>query len=295
LGADEVGTLTALKSRRRDLIDPAIAMHHGRIVKTTGDGVLVEFPSVVDAVGCAVAVQRGMASRNSAVAADRRIVLRVGINIGDIIIDGDDIFGDGVNIAARLQTLCEPGGLCISRAANDQIRDKLSLAFADRGEQTVKNISHAVGVFALAAKEIEALPETPGSQAFAGLDVIAPEPKFEQKIQFCLAPDGVQLAYSRIGQGPPLGEDRKLDDSSRIRSGKSHLASSLSRTRPRSHAYTLRRAWKRAVGSRGRACFLCGVCSRSGSSRRRRRPQALCVAGRVTRLRGIGRICCASP
>jgi pimeloyl-ACP methyl ester carboxylesterase len=204
LGADEVGTLTALKSRRRDLIDPAIAMHHGRIVKTTGDGVLVEFPSVVDAVGCAVAVQRGMASRNSAVAADRRIVLRVGINIGDIIIDGDDIFGDGVNIAARLQTLCEPGGLCISRAANDQIRDKLSLAFADRGEQTVKNISHAVGVFALAAKEIEALPETPGSQAFAGLDVIAPEPKFEQKIQFCMAPDGVQLAYSRIGQGPPL-------------------------------------------------------------------------------------------
>jgi class 3 adenylate cyclase len=131
MGVDEVGTLAALKAHRRDLFDSAIAAHHGRVVKTTGDGVLVEFPSVVEAVGCAVGIQRGMASRNSSVPADKRIVFRVGINVGDIIIDGDDIFGDGVNIAARLQTLCEPGGLCISRTANDQIRDKLSLAFAD--------------------------------------------------------------------------------------------------------------------------------------------------------------------
>ena len=104
-------------------------------------------------------IQRGMVSRNAGIAEDERIVFRIGINVGDIIIDGDDIFGDGVNIAARLEALCEPGGLCISRAANDQIRDKLSLAFADLGEQTVKNISRAVGVFGLAAKEIEALPE----------------------------------------------------------------------------------------------------------------------------------------
>ena len=110
MGVDEVGTLAALKDHRRDLFDSAIATHHGRIVKTTGDGVLVEFPSVVDAVGCAVGIQRGMASRNSRVPADKRIVFRVGINVGDIIIDGDDIFGDGVNIAARLQTMCEPGG-----------------------------------------------------------------------------------------------------------------------------------------------------------------------------------------
>src|ERR1700720_2319045 len=100
-----------------------------------------------------------MASRNSRVPADKRIVFRVGINVGDIIIDGDDIFGDGVNIAARLQTLCEPGGLCISRTANDQIRDKLSMAFADLGERAVKNISRAVGVFGLTAKDIEAIPE----------------------------------------------------------------------------------------------------------------------------------------
>jgi class 3 adenylate cyclase/pimeloyl-ACP methyl ester carboxylesterase len=202
MGADEVGTLSALKAHRRDLFDSAIAAHHGRIVKTTGDGVLVEFPSVVDAVGCAVGIQRGMASRNSGVPADKRIVFRVGINVGDIIIDGDDIFGDGVNIAARLQTLCEPGGLCISRTANDQIRDKLSLAFADLGEQTVKNISRAIGVFGLAAKDIEALPETP--EPPSGPTRSPPGATYEQKIQFCMAPDGVQIAYSRIGRGPPL-------------------------------------------------------------------------------------------
>lgn len=204
MGGDEVGTLSALKAHRRDLIDPAIAAHHGRIVKTTGDGMLVEFPSVVDAVGCAVAVQRGMASRNAGAPASKRIVFRVGINVGDIIIDGDDIFGDGVNIAARLQTLCEPGGLCISRTANDQIRDKLSLAFADLGEQIVKNIARAVGVFGLAAKDIEALPETPVPQPPTGPDATPPDATYEQEIQFCTAPDGVQIAYSRMGQGPTL-------------------------------------------------------------------------------------------
>ena len=159
MGADEVGTLRTLKAHRRDLIDPAIAGHRGRIVKTTGDGMLVEFPSVVDAVGCAVAIQRGMFGRNAEVPEEKRIVFRIGINVGDIITDGDDIFGDGVNIAARLESLCEPGGLCISRTANDQIRDKLAVSFADLGEQTVKNIARAVGVFGLAAKDIAALPE----------------------------------------------------------------------------------------------------------------------------------------
>src|ERR1700733_5482297 len=159
MSVDEMGTLSALKAHRRGLIDPAIAAHHGRIVKTTGDGALVEFASVVDAVGCAVVIQRAMISRNQAIVEDKRIVFRIGINVGDIIIDGDDIFGDGVNIAARLEALCEPGGLCISRAANDQIRDKLSLAFADLGEQLVKNIARAVGVFGLAAKDCGELPE----------------------------------------------------------------------------------------------------------------------------------------
>src|SRR5260370_14485322 len=120
MGEDEVGTLEALKTLRRELVDPAIADHHGRIVKTTGDGLLAEFRSIVDAVTCAVAVQRRMVSRNSAVPEDRRLVFRIGINIGDILIDGDDIFGDGVNVAARLEAICEPGGVFISRAANDQ-------------------------------------------------------------------------------------------------------------------------------------------------------------------------------
>jgi class 3 adenylate cyclase len=159
MGADEVGTLDALKAHRGELIDPAVALHHGRLVKTTGDGLLLEFASVIDAISCAVAIQRGMLSRNAAVPEDHRIVFRIGINIGDIIIEGGDIFGDGVNVAARLEALCEPGGICISRAANEQVRDKLSLSFADLGEHTVKNIARAVGVFGLAAKDIAALPE----------------------------------------------------------------------------------------------------------------------------------------
>src|ERR1700716_430027 len=158
MGTDEMGTLTALKSHRRELVNPGIAEHHGRIVKTTGDGMLVEFASVVDAVGCAVNIQRSMFRRNAGIPEEKQIIFRIGINVGDIIIDGDDIFGDGVNIAARLETLCEPGGVCISRTANDQIRDKLSIAFADLGEQAVKNISRAVGVFGLTARDIQALP-----------------------------------------------------------------------------------------------------------------------------------------
>jgi adenylate cyclase len=159
MGIDEVGTLAALKEHRRERIDPAIARHNGRIVKTTGDGLLAEFASVVDAVACAVAIQRAMLGFNEGIHTDRQIVLRIGINVGDIILDGGDIFGDGVNVAARLEALCEPGGVCISRYANEQVRDKLSLAFADLGEQTVKNIARAVGVFGLAAKDIAALPE----------------------------------------------------------------------------------------------------------------------------------------
>src|SRR5690349_4922139 len=152
MGVDEVGTLQALKSHRRELVDPAISAHRGRIVKTTGDGMLVEFASVIDAVGCAVAIQRGMIGRNADVAPERRIVFRIGINVGDIIIDGDDIFGDGVNVAARLEALCEPGGLCISRGANEQIRDKLSLAFADLGEPTVLDIARSLVGFGLGAR-----------------------------------------------------------------------------------------------------------------------------------------------
>src|SRR5712672_1133492 len=147
MGEDEEGTLAALKAIRRELGDPKIAEHRGRIVKTTGDGLLVEFASVVDAVRCAVDVQREMAARNAAVPAERRIEFRIGINLGDIIIDGTDIFGDGVNVAGRLEALAEPGGICVSRVVRDQVRDKLDFAFEDRGEQQVKNIARPVRVF----------------------------------------------------------------------------------------------------------------------------------------------------
>ena len=147
MGVDDSGTLAALKAHRRELIDPKIAEHDGRIVKTTGDGLLLEFSSVVDAVRCAVDVQRGMAERNKGIAPDKRLDFRIGINVGDIIIDGDDIFGDGVNVAARLEMLAEPGGICVSRVVRDQVLDKLSFAFKDLGAQQVKNIARPVDVF----------------------------------------------------------------------------------------------------------------------------------------------------
>ena len=147
VGADEEGTLAALTALRRELAHPKIEEHHGRIVRTTGDGLLVEFASVVDAVRCAVEVQRDMAQRNDPVPIDRRIEFRIGINLGDIINDGDDIFGDGVNIAARLEALAEPGGICVSRVVRDQVRDKLPIGFEDRGEQRVKNIARPVRIY----------------------------------------------------------------------------------------------------------------------------------------------------
>ena len=146
MGADEEGTLAALRAVRRELGDPKIAEHRGRIVKTTGDGLLVEFASVVDAVRCAVEVQREMGARNTATPAGRRIEFRMGVNVGDIIIEDGDIFGDGVNIAARLEALAEPGGICISGAAHEQVRDKLDFSFEDMGEQQVKNIARPLRV-----------------------------------------------------------------------------------------------------------------------------------------------------
>jgi adenylate cyclase len=147
MGRDDSATLAGLKAHRGELIDPKIAEYGDRIVKTTGDGLLLEFPSVVDAVRCAVDVQRGMAERNAGKAPDQRIDFRIGINVGDIIIDGDDIFGDGVNVAARLQALAEPGGICVSRVVRDQVLDKLSFTFDELGTQQVKNIARPVEVY----------------------------------------------------------------------------------------------------------------------------------------------------
>jgi adenylate cyclase len=154
MGADEEGTLRQLKAHRKELVDPKITEHRGRIVKTTGDGMLVEFVSVVDAVRCAVDIQRGMAERNADVPADKRIEFRIGINVGDIIIDGDDIFGDGVNVAARLEALADPGGIMVSSVVHDQVRDKLSFGFEDMGEQTVKNIARPIGVHRVSLADV---------------------------------------------------------------------------------------------------------------------------------------------
>jgi len=147
MGADEEGTHERLKALRRGLLDPKITEHRGRIVKTTGDGLLVEFASVVDAVRCAVAVQQAMPERNTGVGAESRIEFRIGINLGDVIVEGDDIYGDGVNIAARIEALADPGGVFVSNTVHDQVRDRLPFGFDDLGEQQVKNIARPVRVY----------------------------------------------------------------------------------------------------------------------------------------------------
>ena len=189
MGGDEEGTLAALKSLRESLIDQKIAEHRGRIVKTTGDGALVEFASAVDAVRCAIDIQRAMIERNGEIPEDRRIELRIGINVGDIIIEGEDIFGDGVNIAARLEGIAEAGGICISRQVFDQIEGKLQLAYRQMGPQNLKNITKPIEVFSVAVDEAEG----PSRQL-----------KPSQEIKYCRTPDGVRLAYAISGNGPPL-------------------------------------------------------------------------------------------
>jgi adenylate cyclase len=158
MGADEEGTHQRLQAHRREFVDPKISEHRGRIVKTTGDGILAEFASVVDAVRCAAELQRVMIDREAGIREDHRIGFRIGINLGDVIVEDDDIFGDGVNVAARLEALAEPGGLCISRMVRDQIRDKLPYAFDDLGEQSVKNIARPVRVYALRPDAVASLP-----------------------------------------------------------------------------------------------------------------------------------------
>ncbi len=190
-GLDEEGTLAQLKAHRRALVAPKIDEHRGRVVKTTGDGLLVEFASVVDALRCAVEVQRGMAERNEDVPADRRMLFRIGINLGDVLIEGEDILGDGVNIAARLEAIAEPGSICISRQAYDQVEGKLALQFRELGFQNLKNIAKPVEVFAISCTSVgqTALPVS----AF-----------LSQDIGYCRARDGVRLAYAKVGSGSPL-------------------------------------------------------------------------------------------
>src|SRR5262245_22710555 len=163
--ANEEGTLSALKQHRRDFVDPTVARYQGRIFKVMGDGLLVEFGSVINAARCAVEIQRGMLERNAGTPEDRHIKFRIGINLGDIIVDGEDFYGDGVNLAARLEGLAAPGGIACSAIVRDQVAGKLELEFIDHGEQTVKNITQPIRVYIVNWGSESALGS---SQAVAG-------------------------------------------------------------------------------------------------------------------------------
>lgn len=191
---DEEGTLARQKAHRVEFIDPKIAAYNGRIVKSTGDGLLLEFASAVDALRCAVDIQRTIAEREARVPEDRRIRYRVGINVGDIVIDGDDIFGNGVNIAARLEGIADSGGICISRAVYDQVYSSVDEVFEDIGEQKVKNIATPISVF-----KINLGTEAPKQEIASG-DLT----EAQQEIRFCASADGTLIAYAKVGSGPPL-------------------------------------------------------------------------------------------
>ena len=188
---DEEGVLTRQKMHRRELIDPEIAGRGGRIVKTTGDGMLAEFASAQDAVRCAIDIQTAMAERESASPMDRRIIYRVGINLGDVVFDEGDVFGDGVNVASRLQGLSEPGGVCISDIVHQSVADRFREPFRDMGRQRVKNISRPIRVW-------QWTPDAPADEPELA------EAALHQRVQFATAPDGVQIAWATIGEGPPV-------------------------------------------------------------------------------------------
>ena len=191
MGEDEEGTLAALKAIRRGLADPKIKEHRGRIVKTTGDGLLLEFASVADAVRCAAEVQRGMIDRNAEMPEDKGICFRIGVNLGDVIVEPEDIFGDGVNIAARLQAFAEPGGICISGTVFDHIGNRLPYSFQDIGEQSVKNITRPVRVYALRPETIGDLP-APSAAAALSLSRPATAPRLSI----------VVLPFAHLGSDP---------------------------------------------------------------------------------------------
>jgi class 3 adenylate cyclase/pimeloyl-ACP methyl ester carboxylesterase len=191
--ADEEGVLARLKAARKSLVDPAIAAHRGRIVKTTGDGMLVEFASAVDAARCAIEVQRGMAEQNAAVPEVKRLEYRIGIHVGDIIVDDNDIFGDGVNVAARLEGVSARGGICISRHVLDLIEGKVDITCRELGRQNLKNIARPIEVYGIDLRGEGSL----AARLLANSDL-------KQEVRYCSTPDGVRLAYAKVGSGPPL-------------------------------------------------------------------------------------------
>ena len=193
MGEDEAATVNDLKAHQAVVL-PLVGRYGGRIIDTAGDGILAEFPSVINATECAVELQTIMATRNEAVPESRRMRFRIGINLGDVIHAGARIYGDGINVAARLEGIAEPGGICISRQVFDHVSRSIKADFQALGPRTLKNITHPVDVFAIAPADGDAAA---GVAAPSAVDL-------RQEIHFCTAPDGVQLAYSVIGQGPPL-------------------------------------------------------------------------------------------
>jgi class 3 adenylate cyclase/pimeloyl-ACP methyl ester carboxylesterase len=188
VSVDEAGALAGLAVLRRSIIEPSVAAHSGRLFKVMGDGFLVEFSSAVQAASCAIAIQKQTESMASAVDDARRMRLRIGIHVGDVIVEGEDLLGDGVNIAARLEAMAEPGTVCISRQVHDQIEGKVPLVCRSLGPQRLKNISKSVEAYVIGA---------------AAGDAIEPD-EMELKVNYCRAPDGVRLAYAVMGSGSPL-------------------------------------------------------------------------------------------
>jgi class 3 adenylate cyclase/pimeloyl-ACP methyl ester carboxylesterase len=192
MGANEAATLSTLGAIRREILDPKIAEYHGRIFKTTGDGLFVEFASVVDAVNSSVAIQRAMAKRNRGLAFEERIEYRIGVNIGDVIEEAGDLYGDGVNVAARLEGIAESGGICISRQVLEQIEGKVEVACRGLGRKSLKNITRPIDAFGINLEE-----EAAGARFLADSDL-------KQDVRYCSAPDGVRLAFATVGSGMPL-------------------------------------------------------------------------------------------
>ncbi len=190
--ADEEATLATLNAYR-EIIDGLVADHRGRVFGSAGDSVITEFVSPVEAVRGAIAIQSGIEGRNTALPEDRRLRLRIGVNLVDVMAEGDNLFGDGVNVAARLESLAEPGGICISAGVHEQVESKLDLAFTDMGKQRVKNIARSIHAYAVRPAQAADLQIPSGAPAV-----------MKQEIRFCTTPDGVQIAYSSVGDGPPL-------------------------------------------------------------------------------------------
>ena len=192
MGADEARTVSDLKGHQAVVL-PMVGDFGGRVIDTAGDGIMAEFASIVNAVECAVSIQRTMIERNGPVEPARRMQYRIGINLGDVIYDDHRIFGDGINVAARLEGIAERGGICISRQVLDQVEGKIELTYRELGRQNLKNIAKPVEVYAI---QLDGLA-TPGAGVLASANL-------KQEIRYCKAPDGVRLAYATVGNGPPM-------------------------------------------------------------------------------------------